>query len=181
MDTGDTYMELIHTLKMPITSLDNITFEIQFTSASDTTTGTLQKDVYQCNIYNDTKRKQYWITKLTDLNVRSSVKTNDINSGELLLGQDWEIEKQDINRDSWDNLCVQSSAITGDEYGCEQIRCIGRRKVAPTDSNDLTFAPTAGTPDTMNIAAGDASIIIGQTAVQVANKRYLVSIAAKTL
>ena len=97
---------------------------------------------------------------MTDLNVRSATKTNDINSGELLLGQDWEIEKQDIDREG-DHLCVQSSAITGDEYGCSQIRCIGRRKIAPTDSNDVTFNPTAGTADTMNIAAGDASIIIG--------------------
>lgn len=76
---------------------------------------------------------------------------------------------------------MQSSLVTGDEYGCSQIRCIGRRKLAPTDSNDVTFTPTAASADTMNIAAGDASIIIGQSAVQTANKRYLVSLTAATL
>ena len=98
-----------------------------------------------------------------------STKTNN--------GQDWFNEKDDVDLDV--HLCekpgdTENWGLLEESYfACKLIRCEMRRPFVVSDDHyDFDFI-TNGDAETMEIAIGQATLIMNQSAVAVANKEYV--------
>ena len=116
---------------------------------------------------NDTRNTSYWIVTVEDGHYASGSTdyTKDSAAGTLNLGQDWFIERDDIDRDV--NLCIQPDGTeTGwgadiSYFACKEIWCEMQRKFTTLDYYDFDFDPN-GVTENLIIATGDASLLIGQ-------------------
>ena len=166
-------------------STDYIEFSVEFLNKEKDTDPdhltsdlTFRYDMFKCKVYADVFASGYWAQEAEDWNIRydtdtaANVYALDDAPTEALLGQDWFIFAEDV--DMRKNLCDENADST---YACSRIRCITRREMSPTDSNDLGFSPTSITDtnawDYMHIPAGAAKLYINMQDTDDAYKLYL--------
>jgi len=165
-DSGDTILRLIHKYTGKILYADKLTFNVKFKTTTDTNYTVIDFDNAQCKMENDTRNTSYWIVTVEDGHYASGSTdyTKDSAAGTLNLGQDWFIERDDIDRDV--NLCIQPDGTeTGwgadiSYFACKEIWCEMQRKFTTLDYYDFDFDPN-GVTENLIIATGDASLLIG--------------------
>ena len=91
-DLGESYVDFINELTMPILDTDVITFHIEFSSNKNPGTSSLLRDGFDCVLTKDSSSK-YWITSdPVDYYVIGSIDTaavEDFNNSIPTDGQDW--------------------------------------------------------------------------------------------
>ena len=90
--------------------------------------------------------------------------------GTDLTENDWIVPYEDLDPEA--PFCTPHS--TNKDFACEQIKCIIRRKNKTDDVYDVQFATTAGTNDTMEIAAGRAFVHINMSTQSEDANRYMI-------
>ena len=182
-------MILTHMLKALILFEDTLTFNVKFTATNDdaSTSNVVDFDNARCKMVNDSRNRAYWIVTVEDGHYAATDPTTyvkDSAAGTINLGQDWFIEKDDIDLD--DNLCTPP---VGDEswdgidtsyFACKEIHCEMRRVFNTGDFYDLDFV-TNGSAENMLIAAGDASLQMNQSTIDAANLELVTNSAAITI
>ena len=171
-DSGDTIMILQHIFQSKILHADEMTFDIAFTSAGDINNnkviGPLGFDGHRCKLKNDTRNNSFWITTVEDGHYLTGAVDDWVKDSVLTktnLGQDWYVEKDDVDLDN--HLCVEPTTDEnwGDLYegyfACKAIRCEIRRNFNTADFYDYDFV-TNGNTESLDIPVGRAKLLINQ-------------------
>lgn len=149
-----------------------MTFDIAFTSSShindNPVIGPNGFDGHKCKLKNDTRNRNFWIATVEDghyLTGAPTVWVKDSVVTKTNLGQDWYVDKDDVDLDN--HLCVKPTAdenwggLYWGYFACKTIRCEVRRNFNTRDYFDYEFV-TNGNTESLDIPVGRAKLLINQ-------------------
>jgi len=180
-DAGIEYFRMQHELDAQLKATDTVTFEIAFTSKSDTWTNkmVMAEDASVCTMVQSSQNTVLWTQTPTDhyytcdafdclwLGVGGAGDwTKGTDSG---TGNDWTAPLADDDEDS--PYCTPNSTDSDDTFVCKKLKCIIQREMDTGDSFDFSFTPS-GTSELLYIRPGRALLGINDQAIGTSSWAY---------